>query len=55
MGEEIPDWQMMWGAKVKTPIDMPDDMIKDAILTARGALAECNDFEAEGKSGKLVH
>lgn len=33
MGEEVPEWQMMWGAKVKTPIDMPDDILKDAITT----------------------
>ena len=36
MGEEVPDWYHMWGAKVKTPVDMPDDMLKDAIeITAR--------------------
>ena len=31
MGEEVPDWSWKWGAKVRNPIDMPDDMLKSAI------------------------
>ncbi len=35
MGEELKEWQWMWGAKVKLRNDMPDDMLKDAIETVR--------------------
>lgn len=49
MGEEVPDWAQMWGAKVKMPTDMRDDMLRDAIDTCRDALDQCGDFEAEGQ------
>ncbi|CAM9670213.1 unnamed protein product [Chrysoparadoxa australica] len=48
MGEEVPDWKVMWGAKVKQPLDMPDDMLRDAIHFSREVLDDCRDFEAEG-------
>lgn len=48
MGEEVPDWAQMWGAKVKMPTDMGDDMLRDAINTCRDTLDQCGDFEAEG-------
>lgn len=48
MGEEVPDWVQMWGAKVKMPADMRDDTLRDAIDTSREALDQCRDFEAEG-------
>lgn len=48
MGEMVPDWAQMWGAKVKMPTDMRDDMLRDAIETCRDALDQCGDFEAEG-------
>ncbi|CAM9617822.1 unnamed protein product [Ectocarpus sp. 4 AP-2014] len=48
MGEMVPDWAQMWGAKVKMPTDMRDDMLRDAIETCRNALDHCADFEAEG-------
>lgn len=35
------------GAKVDWPADMPDDMLEDAILTAKEAL-ETHDFEEQG-------
>eukprot|EP00611_Tribonema_gayanum_P004560 TRINITY_DN1375_c0_g1_i1.p2 TRINITY_DN1375_c0_g1~~TRINITY_DN1375_c0_g1_i1.p2 ORF type:complete len:100 (-),score=3.30 TRINITY_DN1375_c0_g1_i1:506-805(-) len=44
------DWRMMWGAKVKLPLDMPDDILKDAIDTSREVLDKCHDFEAEGET-----
>ena len=31
MGEEIQEWQHLWGAKVKMPIDVPDDILKYGI------------------------
>ena len=57
MGDEIPEWQVMWGAKVKMPVDMPDDMLKDAISTSKDALDACENFETNGacrqqKSGR---
>ena len=41
-----------WGAKVKMPVDMPDDMLRDAINVSRELLDECEDFN---KDGKRVH
>lgn len=53
MGEMVPDWAQMWGAKVKMPTDMRDDMLRDAIETCRDALDQCADFEAEGVLHKV--
>lgn len=57
MGEEVPEWQMMWGAKVKTPIDMPDDILKDAITTVIQELSSSSSnstmsYESEEKGEK---
>mmetsp|Transcript_21375 Transcript_21375/g.42695 ORF Transcript_21375/g.42695 Transcript_21375/m.42695 type:complete len:111 (+) Transcript_21375:40-372(+) len=49
MGDELPEWKQMWGAKVKTPVDMPDDMLKDAITTTIEALSSCENFETDGQ------
>lgn len=38
----------MWGAKVKTPVDMPDDILKDAIDVATKELSKCEQFETSG-------
>ena len=38
----------MWGAKVKTPVDMPDDMLKDAVQTTIEKLGECENFDKDG-------
>lgn len=51
-GEGVPEWKTMWGAKIKWPADMSDDMLKDAVETTRAAMAEFPDFEADGQ--KLV-
>jgi len=40
---------MMWGAKVKTPVDMPDDMLKDCILNVTEAMSGCENFEQDGQ------
>ena len=40
----------MWGAKVKMPVDMSDDMLKDAITTSQKALADCANFETDGEA-----
>ena len=40
---------MMWGAKVKTPVDMADDMLKDAITRTTEILSVCENFEADGQ------
>ena len=39
---------MMWGAKVKLRNDMPDDMLKYAIDSARQVLEECENFDNDG-------
>ena len=33
---------------MKNPVDMPDDMLKDAIINVTTALDECENFDAEG-------
>ena len=48
MGEQMTEWSMMWGAKVKVRNDMPDDILKDAIETSRKYYEECEDFEKDG-------
>lgn len=45
---------MMWGAKVKTPVDMPDDMLKDAVQTTIGALQECENFDKDGNEVRVT-
>ena len=52
MGDEIPEWSIMWGAKVKMPVDMPDDMLKNAIETSKEALDACENFETNGASAE---
>ena len=48
MGEEVQEWQHLWGAKVQLPIDVPDDLLKDGIQTVQAALEKYPDFEADG-------
>mmetsp|Transcript_10642 Transcript_10642/g.22370 ORF Transcript_10642/g.22370 Transcript_10642/m.22370 type:complete len:103 (-) Transcript_10642:423-731(-) len=48
MGEEVPEWATMWGAKVKMPVDMPDDMLKDALETCSRVIDQYPDFENDG-------
>ena len=40
----------MWGAKVKTPVDMPDDILKDVIDIATKELSKYEHFDSSGKS-----
>lgn len=49
MGEEVAEWSTMWGAKVKMPNDMPDDILKDAITFTRKMLDQHPDFENDGE------
>ena len=45
----------MWGAKVKMPVDVPDDMLKDALETSSRVIDQYPDFENDGEcSGGLV-
>jgi len=48
MGDEIPEWRHMWGAKVKVPLDMPDDVLRFAVETSVAKLEEFPDFETDG-------
>ena len=51
MGESAPEeWKYMWGAKIKWPADMPDDILKFSVDTATQALEECEDWEKQGES-----
>jgi hypothetical protein len=45
MGEEIQEWQHLWGAKVHMPIDVPDDILKNGIQTVHAKLqVQCNSL-----------
>lgn len=48
MGELPKEWAYMWGAKLKLPFDMPDDMLRDAIETSRRIFEDGGDFETQG-------
>lgn len=50
MGEEVREWQTIWGAKVKTPVEFPDDILKDAITKVTKELDACENFELNGNS-----
>ncbi|KAG6970540.1 hypothetical protein JG688_00004846 [Phytophthora aleatoria] len=47
---EAPSWQHMWGAKVKMPCDMKDDVLEDAIkhVTSRLAKYDTEEWEKNG-------
>lgn len=45
---------MMWGAKVKTPVDMPDDILRDAIDVTTKELSKCENFDNNGKKKKFL-
>jgi dynein light chain LC8-type len=36
----MPEYEMIYGAKVKTPIDMPDNILKDCIAFSLNALKD---------------
>ena len=40
----------MWGAKIKWPADMPDDILKFAVETAARELEACEDWEKQGET-----
>lgn len=48
MSEQVSEWKMMWGAKVKWPTDMPDDMLQDVIQVSRKYLEQYPDYERDG-------
>lgn len=57
MTEKVPDWQTMWGAKVKSPVDMPDDVLKDAITFSMTELSACsaeNDDKDNAKQNLAI-
>jgi dynein light chain LC8-type len=47
MSEEVKEWALMWGARVKLPCDMKDDMLKDAIETSR-KIIDPAEFDNKG-------
>lgn len=49
MADDVPEWQMMWGAKVKMPNDMPDDLLRDSISVTNAAIQAFPDFDADGE------
>lgn len=38
----------LWGAQVRLPCDMPDDILRDAIESVRAELDAVDDFEGDG-------
>lgn len=47
---EAPSWRYMWGAKVKMPCDMEDDVLEDAIkrVTSRLGSYDTEEWEKQG-------
>lgn len=41
-------WKHLWGAKVQWPADMPDDMLKMAVETARKHMESLEDWRKDG-------
>ena len=39
---------MMWGAKVKTPVDMPDDILKDSISKTKEVIGVNTHIDNDG-------
>jgi hypothetical protein len=53
MSSEAPSWQHMWGAKVRMPCDMEDDILEDAIKHITGRISKLDTEEWE-KNGLAV-
>lgn len=53
---EAPSWQHMWGAKVKMPCDMEDDVLEDAIkhVTSRLSKYDTEEWEKQGLAVRLL-
>jgi len=45
MAEEVLEWQNLWGAKVKSPVDIPDDILKDVIEITSNELENCDNYD----------
>ncbi|KAH9193328.1 hypothetical protein AeNC1_004703 [Aphanomyces euteiches] len=47
---EAPSWQHMWGARVKMPCDMEDDVLEDVIkhVTQRLSQYDTEEWEMKG-------
>jgi len=56
MSEEAPgEWQIIFGAKVKTPVDMPDDILKDAItITINELNMHAGNFDTNDMIAKTI-
>mmetsp|Transcript_77 Transcript_77/g.115 ORF Transcript_77/g.115 Transcript_77/m.115 type:complete len:102 (+) Transcript_77:46-351(+) len=48
MSEDVQEYTYLWGAQVRLPCDMPDDILRDAIQSVRAELDAVDDFEAQG-------
>lgn len=41
------EWKMLHGAKVKSPNDMPDDVLEDAVTTSVRLLSDCKELKPD--------
>mmetsp|Transcript_56478 Transcript_56478/g.127171 ORF Transcript_56478/g.127171 Transcript_56478/m.127171 type:complete len:108 (-) Transcript_56478:80-403(-) len=50
-GEEkaVEEYKTLWGARIKWPADIPDNMLEDAIKTSTAAFEEFEKLEREGQ------
>ena len=48
------EWRIMWGAKVKQPCDMPDDMLKDFVTKTSDLLSKVETTELQEKGPDIV-
>jgi len=48
MSEDVQEYTTMWGAQVRLPCDMPDDILRDAIESVRAELDSETDLDGAG-------
>mmetsp|Transcript_15923 Transcript_15923/g.31153 ORF Transcript_15923/g.31153 Transcript_15923/m.31153 type:complete len:109 (-) Transcript_15923:119-445(-) len=44
------EYKTLWGARIRWPPDMPDDMLEDAVKTSGAAFDEFGKLEKEGQN-----
>ena len=49
MSDEVPEWQTVFGARVKSPFDCTDGVLMDAISISKSAFEKYSDFDRDGE------
>lgn len=48
------DWRYMWGAKIRVPLDMPDDILRSAVESAQKHVGPIDPTEWQEKGDEAV-